>query len=51
MPARPVQRLFRERLWTPPGRSPRQLRNARVKVIGSAILLALVVVAAIGLLV
>ncbi len=51
MPVQPARRLLRERLWTPSGRTPRQLRNARVKVLGSAILLAVLVVAAVGLLV
>ncbi len=31
-------------LWTPPGRTPAQLRNARVKVVGSVILLTVIVV-------
>jgi len=51
MPVRPDRRLLRQRLWTLPGRTPRQLRNARVKVLGSAILLAVLVLAAFGLLV
>jgi len=51
MPVRPDRRLLRQRLWTPPGRTPRQLRSACVKVLGSAILLAVLVLAAFGLLV
>jgi len=51
MPVRPDRRLLRQRLCTPPGRTPRQLRSARVKVLGSAILLAVLVLAAFGLLV
>jgi len=47
MPVAPDRRLLRERLWTPPGRTPRQLRNARVKVLGSAVLLIGLVVAAV----
>lgn len=50
MPVRPDPRLLHDRLWSPPGRDRRQLRNARVKVLGSAILLAVIVAAAIGLL-
>jgi hypothetical protein len=33
-------------LWTPPGRSSRQLRNARAKLIGSVTILVLVIVVA-----
>lgn len=50
MPVGPDRQRRRERLWTPPGRNPRQLRNARVKLLGSVILLAVLVVAAVGLL-
>ena len=51
MPVRPDRQLFRERLWTPPGRDRRQLRNARLKVLGSAILLVILVAGAVGLLI
>ncbi len=33
-------------VWTPPGRSPRQRRNARAKLIGSVAILVLVLVVA-----
>lgn len=33
------------RLWTPPGRTGRELRNARVKVVGSILIFAMVVLA------
>lgn len=34
-----------ERLWTPPGRTRRELRNARVKVVGSVLIVAMVLIA------
>ena len=33
-----------EEVWSPLGRTPAQLRNARVKVVGSSLLLAVIVV-------
>jgi len=35
-----VKRTALDRLWTPPGRTPAQLRNSRVRIVGSMILLA-----------
>ncbi|CAA9514166.1 MAG: hypothetical protein AVDCRST_MAG69-2661 [uncultured Solirubrobacteraceae bacterium] len=34
-----VKRTALDRLWNPPGRTPAQVRNSRVRIVGSLILL------------
>jgi len=46
VPPDPVPR----RVWTPAGRTSRQMRNSRVKVVGSLCILILLVVASLALL-
>jgi hypothetical protein len=41
---KPAQRSLSD-VWTPPNRSPRELRNARVKLVGGAVIVLGVVVA------